>query len=147
MPLSTSQTTARSSALRANAPALSIDGASGRMPSIGSAPWRAFSPTAPQNAAGRRIEPAVSVPSAAKTAPVATATADPPLEPPALRAGSHGLAAAGVVTPKASSCVAVLPRMTAPASRSRVTTGASRAAGSASVTAEPRARGQARRRR
>ena len=125
-PLSTVHNKARSSALRASAPALSIDGASGRMPSIGSAPWRAFNPLTPQNAAGRRIEPAVSVPSAANAAPVATATAEPPLEPPALRSGSHGLAAAGVVTPKASSCVAVLPITTAPASRSRVTSGASR---------------------
>ena len=132
-----SHTSARSSGSRAKQPALSIDGASGRMPSMGSAPWRALSPRIPQKAAGRRIEPAVSVPSAANTAPVATATAEPPLEPPALCAGSCGFAAAGVVTPKASSWVVVLPTITAPAARSRATTGASRRAGASPGSVEP----------
>lgn len=54
-----------------------------------------------------------------------------------MRSGSHGLAAAGVVTPKASSCVAVLPVTTVPASRSRATSGASCGVGSASGTLEP----------
>jgi hypothetical protein len=48
-------------------------------------------PTTPQHAAGWRIEPPVSLPSAAGTMPAATAAADPPDEPPAMRAASHGL--------------------------------------------------------
>ena len=38
-----------------------------------------------------RIDPAVSLPSASGAAIRATATAEPLLEPPAIRAGSHGL--------------------------------------------------------
>ena len=38
-----------------------------------------------------RIEPPVSVPMAAGTMPSATAAAEPPLDPPAVRAGSCGL--------------------------------------------------------
>ena len=37
-----------------------------------------------------RMEPPVSVPSAANAIPVATATADPPDEPPGIRVVSHG---------------------------------------------------------
>ena len=39
-------------------------------------------PTIPQSAAGWRIEPPVSVPSAHGASPAATAAADPPEEPP-----------------------------------------------------------------
>jgi hypothetical protein len=46
-----------------------------------------------------RIDPAVSLPSAAATRPAATAAADPPLEPPAIRPSSQGLAVPGVTTP------------------------------------------------
>ena len=42
-------------------------------------------------AAGTRPEPAVSVPSAKLTSPAATATAEPELEPPGMKAGSNGL--------------------------------------------------------
>ena len=41
-----------------------------------------LSPTMPQAAAGMRMEPPVSVPSVAMAMPVATLTADPPLDPP-----------------------------------------------------------------
>jgi len=44
----------------------------------------------PQKAAGMRTDPPMSVPSAKGTAPVATATADPPEEPPLVRSGFHG---------------------------------------------------------
>jgi hypothetical protein len=47
-------------------------------------------PTTPQQAAGRRIDPPVSVPVAWRTMPAATAAADPPLEPPGMRAGARG---------------------------------------------------------
>ena len=45
----------------------------------------------PQNAAGWRIEPPVSEPSAAGASRAATAAAEPPLDPPGTRAGSQGL--------------------------------------------------------
>jgi hypothetical protein len=41
----------------------------------------------PQQAAGIRIEPAESVPSAASARPAVSAAAEPPLEPPAIRPG------------------------------------------------------------
>ena len=47
-------------------------------------------PTTPHHAAGIRIEPAESVPSASSTSPAATAAAEPPLEPPASRPGNAG---------------------------------------------------------
>ena len=87
-------------------------------------------PVTPQNAAGIRIEPAVSVPSVPGTSPAATAAPLPPLEPPQIRSVSHGLragpkAALVVEAPKANSCVLSLPTMIAPARRSRATTMAS----------------------
>src|SRR5919201_6378140 len=77
-----------------------------------------------------RIEPAVSVPSASGASPLATATAEPPLDPPATRSGAHGLrvgdaASLVVVIPQPNSWVVVLPRRTAPASFSRATATAS----------------------
>ena len=56
---------------------------------------------------------------------MATAIAQPPLEPPGIRVGSCGLRACGLVTPSANSCVEVLPRITAPAARQRSTASAS----------------------
>src|SRR5579871_2811111 len=48
-------------------------------------------PTMPFIAAGQRIEPSVSVPSEAATRLVATATADPELEPQGVRSRTYGL--------------------------------------------------------
>src|SRR5436305_10124474 len=48
-------------------------------------------PTTPQKAAGWRMEPPVSEPSAATAVPAATAAAEPPLEPPGTRDVSRGL--------------------------------------------------------
>jgi hypothetical protein len=45
----------------------------------------------PQSAAGTRMDPPVSVPSAAGASRAATAAALPPLEPPGMRVGSYGL--------------------------------------------------------
>ena len=50
-----------------------------------------FNPTIPHKAEGIRIEPPVSVPMEANPIPVATATAEPPLEPPEIRCGAQGL--------------------------------------------------------
>ena len=50
-----------------------------------------FKPTTPQQAAGCRIEPPVSVPNAPGHWPEATAAAEPPDDPPGVRVRSHGL--------------------------------------------------------
>ena len=66
----------------------------GGMPTAGAAeilPRLVFNPTSPHHPAGFRMDPLPSEPWAAGTMPAATAAADPPLEPPALRLGSHGL--------------------------------------------------------
>ena len=62
----------------------SCDSDSGMMPRMLARPCVAFSPTTPQNAAGIRIEPAVSVPSAAAHRRAATAAAEPPDDPPGM---------------------------------------------------------------
>ena len=49
-------------------------------------------PTMPQKAAGWRMEPPVSLPSAAGRNPAATAAAEPPEEPPGTLVVSSGLA-------------------------------------------------------
>ncbi len=86
----------------------------------------------PQNEAGTRIEPPVSLPSARLTWCVASATAEPPLEPPETSAGSHGLRLVPMpwlteVMPHANSWVCVLPTRIAPAARARRSTSASAA--------------------
>src|SRR4030088_427653 len=50
-----------------------------------------LSPNRPLLDAGKRIEPAPSVPRAAPTRPAATAAPEPPLEPPGVRLTSQGL--------------------------------------------------------
>src|SRR5205809_7734867 len=81
-------------------------------------------------AAGCRIEPPVSEPSASGVMPAATATADPPLDPPGVRSSAHGLrvgpnAEFSVDDPIANSSQLVLPMMIAPARSRRATTVAS----------------------
>ncbi len=75
----------------ANGPTWSSDDAKATTPYRDTAPYVGFRPTMPQNAAGWRIEPPVSVPSAQGARPPATAAAEPPDEPPGTSAGSHGL--------------------------------------------------------
>ena len=70
--------------------------------------------------AGIRIEPPPSPACATGTIPLATAAADPPLEPPALRVTSHGLrvgpcASGSAVGISPNSGVFVLPTITKPA--------------------------------
>src|SRR5215207_5851303 len=48
-------------------------------------PCVVFKPTIPQQAAGTRIDPAVSVPNATSANPAAIATADPLEDPPGIR--------------------------------------------------------------
>ncbi len=61
----------------------------------GTRPMEALNPTRPQCAAGMRTEPPPSLPRASGAMPVATATPEPALDPPGVRAGSHGLRAVG----------------------------------------------------
>src|SRR5262249_56720406 len=84
-------------------------------------------------AEGCGSEPRVSEPRANGQTPRATATAEPLLEPPAMRDESQGFLQSpkclfSPVKPKAHSCRLVLPRTTAPASTSRRTAVASAAA-------------------
>jgi hypothetical protein len=77
-------------------------------------PCVGLKPTIPQHAAGIRIDPPVSVPSAASTSPAASAAADPPLDPPAIRSGAIGFGTLpkcgfSEVVPYANSCRFVLP--------------------------------------
>ncbi len=59
--------------------------------SVGTRPGEGRNPTTPQNAAGMRREPPPSEPVQIGSMPVASATADPPEEPPGVRCGSKGL--------------------------------------------------------
>src|SRR5690242_8970228 len=93
-------------------------------------PYVGLIPTVPVKAAGWRIEPPVSEPSAPGVIPDATATALPPDEPPGERVGSHGFlvgrkALFSVDEPMANSSMLHLPGSSASAARSRATTVAS----------------------
>ena len=84
----------------------------------------------------------MSVPSASGASPAASAAPEPPLDPPATSDGSRGLrtvpsASLIELKPHANSCVAVLPRTIAPASRTRRTASASRAGTWPANIAEP----------
>src|SRR5262249_10792570 len=96
----------------------------------GTRPGDVRKPTTPQNDAGRRNEPPRSVPWASGPKPVASTTAPPPVEPPGVSAGFHGLRGTpkttfDVLVPAPNSGVFVLPSTIAPAALSRVTTSAS----------------------
>src|SRR5206468_12340525 len=87
-------------------------------------PRDGFKPTRPHSLAGMRIEPPPSFACAAGTSPAATDAAEPPLEPPVERLGSHGFlvgpyASGSVVGSVPISGVVVLPRSTKPAARRR----------------------------
>ncbi len=108
-------------------------------PPLGTRPRVGWSPTIPLHAAGSRVEPPPSLPSAIGITPAATAAAEPALDEPGTRARSHGLrlwhARSEVGSPRRSRSMdtpipgmTVVPMMIAPAARSRCTTGASRVA-------------------
>ncbi len=84
-------------------------------------------PTSPQHAAGSRIEPPVSEPSAPKTARAATAAPGPLDEPPGMCAGFHGLRTSPVISlwpvvPSANSTMLSWATSSAPAASSRAST-------------------------
>jgi hypothetical protein len=76
---------------RASGPTQSRVVRAGRTPVRLTRPNEGFSPYTPQHAAGMRMEPPVSLPSAKSTRPAATATAEPLEEPPGTRPGARGL--------------------------------------------------------
>src|SRR5204863_302798 len=93
-------------------------------------PYVGLRPTTPHMAAGCLIDPPVSDPNASGVMPAATATADPPLEPPGIRSSAHGFlvgpnAEFSVDDPMANSSQLVFPTMTAPAASRRATAVAS----------------------
>src|SRR5262247_2617126 len=93
-------------------------------------PYVALSPKTPQNAAGLRMEPPPSVPTASGARPAATAAPAPPDDPPGVRSRFHGLRVRpkirlSVMPTQPSVGVLVLPTMMAPAAFMRATAGAS----------------------
>src|SRR5436190_22543357 len=98
--------------------------------SAGTTPGEGRKPTTPQNAAGVRSEPPVSEPVHTGSMSQASATAEPPDEPPEVRHGSNGLPVAPqttlrVLAPAPNSGVLVLATIMAPALRTRATIAAS----------------------
>src|SRR6185503_15301532 len=89
-PRSAASSAIRSATVVASGPTLSSDGASGRTLPRSTRASEGLKPAIPQNAAGTRIEPDVSVPIAHGTTPAATATAAPDDDPPGARAASSG---------------------------------------------------------
>jgi hypothetical protein len=128
---------AQSATLRASGPMESSEVLNGKAPVVGTRCRLGLKPTMPQSAAGIRTEPPVSLPIAISAMPSPTVTAAPDDEPPGMRARSHGLPGVpkcglAPIAPSANSVMLVLATITAPAARSRRTTGASAAAGFAS---------------
>src|SRR5689334_10668532 len=96
------------------------------MPVASSTPYVGLKQVTPQIAAGSRPDPTASVSTVPKHIPVASATADPPDEPPATRLAFHGLTTgpkslSSDVVPDPNRCMFVFPTSTAPASRRRST--------------------------
>ena len=120
----------------------------GESGNAGTRPKLGFRPKLPQKPAGMRTLPAPSVPTESGPMPLAIAAAVPPDEPPGVFCAFHGLRVMPVsgelVSPlQPNSGVVVLPRITAPASRSRADAGASTSqACFGSTVREPRSVGQ-----
>ncbi len=69
--------------------------------SWGMTPADCLKPTTPLQAAGMRVDPPASVPTASGPAPAASATAAPPDEPPLVRSAAQALR----VRPNSGACV------------------------------------------
>ena len=111
-------------------------------------PMEGLSDAMPQQWAGLRSEPPMSLPRPTGVMPVASAEASPPLDPPAVRSGFHGFRVSprselSVWTRRPKSGRLVRPIGMAPAARMRSTMGesveatASASAGTPWVVAEP----------
>ena len=125
-PAITDSMSAVSATVRAMGPVTPIVSQPRSLGWYGTRPGLVRKPTTPQKAAGVRREPPVSEPWAIGPMPVASATPAPPLEPPQVSAGFHGLRVAPktalkVLPPAPNSGVFVLPSTMAPAALSRST--------------------------
>ena len=117
-------------------PTVSSESAYDTTPQRLSMPYEGLKPYTPQYDAGMRTEPPVSVPSARRHSPAATAAAAPPELPPGARGACNGYA--GLATgpyiewvfraPMANSSQLLRDEIHAPASRRRSTTVASKGA-------------------
>ena len=74
----------------ASEPMVSSEMLSGTTPVVSIRLRVGLKPTTPQRPAGMRIDPPVSLPTAQSQTPAATAAAEPPDDPPAIRVGSRG---------------------------------------------------------
>ena len=83
-----------------------------------------------------RSDPAVSVPVAAGVIRAASAAAEPPLEPPAVRSSAHGLPTWSVVPPTVNSWVWRWPSRTMPAALRLAQTSLSRSGTSSKARLE-----------
>src|SRR3954464_15786605 len=129
-PAITSCSSAVSSTVRAPGPPWSSDDAHAISPYRDTVPYVGFTPTVAVNAAGCRMDPPVSDPTASGAWNAARAAALPPPEPPGTRSTFHGLrvgpyAEFSVDDPIANSSMFVLPRIGMPAARNRAVTVAS----------------------
>ena len=80
-----------SSTVRLRQPSTASPFQSSRSGAIEILPREGLRPKRPQEAAGMRIDPPPSPAEAIGTSPAATAARDPPLDPPGVRCGFHGL--------------------------------------------------------
>ena len=102
----------------------------GRCPRPGIRPGVGFSEQMPVKCAGTRTDPPLSLPNPAAESPAAIAADSPPLDPPGERSRSHGFNVRpcrrfAVSYAIRNSGQFVVPRISAPAARSRATTSAS----------------------
>ncbi len=135
-------------------PAVSCSAEIGTTPEPLTRPRLGLWPTTPVIPAGHTMEPSVSVPIATCASDAARAAADPADEPHGLRSSTYGLWVCpptadqpdvGFVARKfAHSDRFVLPRITAPASRSRVTRAASVSGGLPARASDPAVVGMSR---
>src|SRR4029078_2329950 len=100
---------ATSSTVRAIGPRWSSVQLMGTTPYLLTRPKVGLMPTTPLVLAGLRIDPDVSPPVAAISMDEASADPEPPLDPPELRARSHGLWQPGVTPPNENSGRFVFP--------------------------------------
>src|SRR6476660_73498 len=91
VPISTSRYSAMSSIERAMRPSVSNEPDASLTPTQRRSPSVGLYANAPQELAGRIVDPVVCVPIASGTILSPTAAADPLDEPPGVRAGSNGL--------------------------------------------------------
>src|SRR5690606_16139431 len=111
-------------------PTTEIDEPPSTRRTLGTTPGDGRKPTTPHLAAGMRSEPPVSEPVHTGSRSSASAAAEPPDEPPALRLGLNGLPVAPqtglrLLAPAPISGTLVLPTRIAPAWRSRATSSTS----------------------